>query len=133
MRLRDAFRRFFNDRTLQACSPTTGQPAALAPVAALVTIFQFLENLTDRQAADAVRRVDWKYALALGLKTPGFDFSVLSEFRLIEEAANPCSTNCSNISKAEGSSRSRVQAAYRLDVRAGQHPDLNRAERVGET
>jgi transposase len=49
---------------------------------ALVTIFQFLENLTDRQAADAVRgRVDWKYALSLELEDPGFDFSVLSEFR----------------------------------------------------
>jgi transposase len=30
----------------------------------LVTIFQFMENLADRQAAAAVRsRIDWKYAL----------------------------------------------------------------------
>ena len=43
---------------------------------------QFSENLTDRQAADAVRgRIDWKYALGLALTDPGFDFSVLSEFR----------------------------------------------------
>jgi transposase len=41
-----------------------------------------MENLTDRQAADAVRgRIDWKYALGLELTDPGFDFSVLSEFR----------------------------------------------------
>ena len=41
-----------------------------------------LENLTDRQAADAVRdRIDWKYALGLELEDPGFDVSVLSEFR----------------------------------------------------
>ena len=38
--------------------------------------------MSDRQAADAVRaRIDWKYALALGLEDPGFDISVLSEFR----------------------------------------------------
>jgi transposase len=49
---------------------------------ALVTLMQFSENLTDRQAADAVRgRIDWKYALGLALTDTGFDFSVLSEFR----------------------------------------------------
>lgn len=43
---------------------------------------QFAENLTDRQAADAVRaRIDWKYALALEMEDAGFDYSVLSEFR----------------------------------------------------
>jgi transposase len=45
-------------------------------------VLQFLEDLTDRQAADAVRsRIDWKYALGLELTDAGFDFSVLSEFR----------------------------------------------------
>lgn len=49
---------------------------------ALITIFQFLENLSDRQAADAVRaRIDWKYALGLDLTDAGFHFSVLTEFR----------------------------------------------------
>ena len=43
---------------------------------------QFVEGLTDRQAADAVRsRIDWKYALGLDLIDPGFNFSVLSDFR----------------------------------------------------
>lgn len=43
---------------------------------------QFAEGLSDRQAAEAVRaRIDWKYALGLELTDPGFDFSVLSEFR----------------------------------------------------
>ena len=38
------------------------------------------ENLTDRQAALAVRcRIDWKYCLGLELTDPGFDHSVLSE------------------------------------------------------
>ena len=49
---------------------------------ALVTLMQFRENLADRQAAEAVRaRIDWKYLLGLDLTDPGFDFSVLSEFR----------------------------------------------------
>ena len=49
---------------------------------ALVTVLQFLEGLPDRQAADAVRsRLDWKYALSLERTNPGFDHTVLSEFR----------------------------------------------------
>ena len=40
---------------------------------------QFVEGLTDRQAADTVRgHIDWKYALGLELNDPGFDYSVLS-------------------------------------------------------
>jgi transposase len=48
----------------------------------LVTVFQAAQNLTDRQAAEAVRdQISWKYALGLGLADDGFDFTVLSEFR----------------------------------------------------
>ncbi len=48
----------------------------------MVTIFQFMEGLTDRQAAEAVRaRIDWKYVLGLELTDQGFDFSVLSDWR----------------------------------------------------
>ncbi|WP_206282221.1 transposase [Streptomyces rhizosphaericus] len=49
---------------------------------ALVSVLQFAENLSDRAASDAVRtRIDFKYALGLDLEDPGFDYSVLSEFR----------------------------------------------------
>jgi len=49
---------------------------------ALVTVLQFRENVSDRQAAEAVRaRIDGKYPLRLELSDAGFDFSVLSEFR----------------------------------------------------
>jgi transposase len=35
---------------------------------------QFLENLSDRQAAEAARsRIDWKYILDLELDDPGFE------------------------------------------------------------
>ena len=49
---------------------------------ALVVVMQYIEGLTDRQAADAVRRcMDWKYALSLDLHDPGFDFTLLHDFR----------------------------------------------------
>jgi transposase len=61
---------------------TTGQPAEDPARLALVLVFQVLEDLPDRQAAEAVRsRIDWKYALALELTDPGFDASVLCDFR----------------------------------------------------
>ncbi len=59
-----------------------GQPAECPWRLALVTLLQFAENLSDRRAADAVRsRIDWKNLLGLELTDPGFDASVLSEFR----------------------------------------------------
>jgi transposase len=59
-----------------------GQPAAAPWRLALVTIMQFAEGLTDRQAAEAVAtRIDWKYVLGLALTAPSFDYSILSEFR----------------------------------------------------
>ncbi len=65
-----------------ALFPKDGQPAIAPAQLALVTIFQFAEGLSDRQAADAVRgRIDWKYALCLEVEDPGFDASVLREFR----------------------------------------------------
>ena len=59
-----------------------GQPAEAPGRLALATVLQYVEGLSDRQAADAVRgRIDWKYALGLSLTDPGFDHTVLSEFR----------------------------------------------------
>lgn len=55
-----------------------GQPAHAPWQLALVTLRQFFENLSDRQAADAVRgRIYWEYMLGLELTDPGFDFSLL--------------------------------------------------------
>ena len=61
---------------------TEGQPGVSPVLLAFVTVFQFLEKLSDRMAAEAVRvRLDWKYALHLPLDYAGFHYSVLSEFR----------------------------------------------------
>src|SRR5918993_5005457 len=62
--------------------PQRGQPAYTPWRLALVTLLQFREGLSDRQAAEAVRaRIDWKYLLALDLADAGFDHTVLCEFR----------------------------------------------------
>lgn len=82
MRLRDELGRVYLDEEFKELFPERGQPAASPALLALVTVLQYVEGLTDRQAADAVRgRIDWKYALGLELTDPGFDHSVLSEFR----------------------------------------------------
>src|SRR5919107_1585694 len=81
-RLRDEFAVPFEDADFRALYPRQGQPGLAPWRLARVTVFQFLEQLSDRQAADAVRaRIDWKCALGLELTDPGFHFSVLGEFR----------------------------------------------------
>jgi len=82
MQVRDALGTIYTDEAFADLFPTHGQPALAPWRLALVTVFQFMEGLTDRQAADAVRdRLAWKYALSLELCDAGFDHSVLSEFR----------------------------------------------------
>ena len=79
MRMRDEFGTIYNDEQFAMLFPERGQSAEAPWRLALVTIMQFLEDLTDRQAADAVRgRIDWKYALSLPLNDAGFDYSVLT-------------------------------------------------------
>ena len=78
LRMRDEFGAVFADNEFATLFPARGQPAAAPWRLALVTLVRFLENLSDRQAAEAVRsRIDVKYALSLELGDPGFDFSVL--------------------------------------------------------
>jgi transposase len=90
MQLRDTLGTIYTDEAFADLFPTHGQPAEAPWRLALITVLQFMEHLTDRQAADAVRtRLDWKYALSLDLTDPGFDHTVLSEFRsrLVEKHA----------------------------------------------
>jgi transposase len=69
-------------RGLLPCFLDEGSQLMRASRLALVTVMQYMEGLSDRQAAEAVReRIDRKYALNLELADPGFDFSVLTEFR----------------------------------------------------
>jgi transposase len=80
--LRDALGPIYSDEHFAQLFPKRGRAAAAPWRLALVTVLQAIEGLTDRQAAEAVRtRIDWLYALALPLDDPGFDYSILSDFR----------------------------------------------------
>lgn len=81
-RIRDEIGVLYRDEEFVTLFSPRGQPAAAPWRLALVTLMQFAEGLPDRQAADAVRsRIDGKYMLNLELTDPGFDHTVLSEFR----------------------------------------------------
>ncbi len=82
IRVRDRLGAWYDDAAFAGAYGARGRPGLSPAQLAVVTVLQFAENLTDRQAADAVRgRLDWKYCLGLALEDEGFDFSVLSEFR----------------------------------------------------
>lgn len=135
--LRDTLGPLFDDQTFQDLYPTLGQPAESPGRLALITVMQFLEELSDRQAADAVRsRIDWKYILGLELDDPGFDFSVLSEFRqrLIEGKAEmilleKLLERCEELGFLKGKKKQRTDSTHVIaTVRS-----LNLLELVGET
>ena len=80
--VRDKLGEWLSDEQFAGAYGVRGKPGWPPARLALVTILQLAEDLTDRQAAEHVRtRIDWKYALGLDLTDPGFDHSVLSEFR----------------------------------------------------
>jgi transposase len=135
--LRDKLGTIFQAEDFAALFSSEGQPGLPPWRLALVTILQFREHLADRQAAEAVRgRIDWKYLLGLELTDPGFDFSVLSEFRarlkdgnatvlLLDTLLERC--RAVGLLKARGQQRTdatHVLAAIRV---------LNRLELVAET
>lgn len=137
MQMRDVLGPVYADGQFAHLFAARGQPAEAPWRLALVTVLQFAEGLSDRQAADAVRaRIDWKYMLGLELTDPGFDFSVLCEFRgrlvtgrgeqlLLVALLEACGAR--GYLKARGRQRTdstRVLGALRV---------LNRLERVAET
>ncbi len=137
LRIADALGAIYHDGQFAALFPTRGQPAEAPARLALATVLQFVEGLSDRRAADAVRgRIDWKYALGLDLTEPGFDHTVLSEFRtrLVKGQAAQILLDTLlarvrelGLLKRRGRQRTdstHVLAAVRM---------LNRLERVGET
>jgi transposase len=81
--VRDRLGQWLNDEDFAAAFGVRGRPGWSPSRLALVTVLQRAENLTDRQAAEAVRtRIDWQYLLGLAWDDPGFDHTVLAEFRL---------------------------------------------------
>src|SRR5882762_1418090 len=137
MQIRDQLGVIYENESFATLFSTRGQPAEAPWRLALVCIFQFIEGLTDRQAAEAVQqRIDWKYALALELSDPGFDFSVLSKFRARLLAGgnemqlfDTMLAHLKTQGLVKGRGRQRTDSTHILAaVRT-----LNRLERVGET
>lgn len=137
MRVLDTLGALYRDDQFADLFPTRGQPAISPARLALVTVLQFAEGLSDRQAADAVRgRIDWKYLLGLDLTDPGFHHTVLSEFRtrlMAGEAESQLLEALLTIARDHGllkaAGRQRTDSTHVLAaVRV-----LNRLERVGET
>ena len=137
MQIRDHLGVIYGNQSFASLFSTRGQPAEAPWRLALVCIFQFIEGLTDRQAAEAVQqRIDWKYALALALNDPGFDFSVLCKFRARLLAGG-------NEMRLFDTMLAHLKTQGLLKVRGRQRTDsthvlatvrtLNRLERVGET
>jgi transposase len=82
VQIRDRLGEWLHDEQFAVVFATRGRPGWSPSRLALVTVLQRVENLTDRPAAEAVRiRLDWQYLLGLGLDDPGFDHTVLAEFR----------------------------------------------------
>jgi transposase len=80
--VRDRLGEWLHDADFAAAFGVRGRPGWSPSRLALVTVLQRAENLTDRMAAEQVRaRLDWKYLLGLPLDDPGFDHTVLAEFR----------------------------------------------------
>jgi len=135
--LRDELGAIYNDEQFAALYPNSGQLAEQPWRLAIASIIQYIENYTDRQVAEAVKtRIDLKYALSLELTDPGFDFSVLSEFRsrlikggLEEDLLTTLLSICRErgLLKERGKQRTdstHIEAAIRT---------LNRIECAGET
>lgn len=137
MQIRDAWEGIYSDEQFVDLYPADGQPSIAPWRLALVIVMQYVENLSDRQAAEAVRdRIAWKYALSLELENPGFNHSVLSEFRLriVEhEASQRLLDGVLNQLKAKGLLKGqREQRTDSTHILAAIR-ELNRLENVGET
>lgn len=137
LQLRDRFGMLYQNADFAHLFAHEGQPALAPARLALVSVMQFREGVGDRHAADWVRdRISWKYALGLALDDPGFNFSVLSEFRdrlLADDAEALLFTTVlalfgeAGLLKARGKQRTdatHVLAAIRT---------LSRLEHLGET
>ena len=137
VRIREALGPLLSDEDFAAAFPRRGRPAASPGALALVSVLQFAEGLSDRQAADQVRaRMDWKFLLGLELDDPGFDFTVLGDFRtrlirheMEERVLEAVLARLSAAGLLRAGGRQRTDSTHVLAaVRT-----LNRMEFVGET
>lgn len=133
---RDELGPIYADEQFAELFARRGQPAASPASLALVTSLQFMENLSDRQAAEAVRsRIDWKYLLGLELTDTGFNYSVLTDFRqrLRDGQAEALLLDrLLELARARGLLKARGQQRTDSTHVLGAIRRLNRLELVGE-
>ncbi len=137
MAVRDELGEVFSDGEFTAAFGDRGAPAESPGRLALVTALQFVEGLTGRQAAQAVRgRIDWKYALGLELTDAGFDYTVLSKFRA-RVAAHDLQERALDLLMEAMKSRGLVKAGGKQRTDSthviSAIRDLNRLELAGES
>ena len=136
-RIRDELGQVYADERFTAAFGVRGRPGISPAQLMIVSVLQFSENLTDRQAAEAVRdRITWKYALGLELEDPGFDPTVLSEFRarLVEGdltglALDALLERLAGLGLVKARGRQRTDSTHVF----GAIRDMNRLELAGET
>jgi transposase len=137
MRIRDELGEVYADARFTDAFGVRGRPGISPGQLMMASVLQFSENLTDRQAAEAVRdRITWKYALGMELDDPGFDASVLSEFRsrlvagdLASLALDALLERLGGLGLLKAGGRARTDSTHVLGaIRA-----LNRLELAGET
>lgn len=138
MKMRDSLGEIYTDKEFETlfrsdCGQSAYSPGQLA----LISVMQFAEGLTDRQAAEAVRsRIDWKYALGLEITDSGFDYSVLSEFRgrlIARGRSHQILEKILEQFKQKGWLKSRGKARTDSTHVIAAIRQLNRLECVGET
>jgi len=136
MTMRDELGPIYHNHDYADLFPRRGQPALAPAQILLVLVMQFVEGLSDEQAADAVRsRIDWKYALALELDDPGFDASVLSEFRdrlLTPQAEQRLLEHMLTLLRARGLLKARGRQRTDSTHVLGAIRSLYRLENIGE-
>jgi transposase len=137
MRIREELGEVYADARFAAAFGIRGRPGISPGQLMMASVLQFSENLTDRQAAEAVRdRITWKYALGLELEDPGFDASVLCEFRsrlvagdLTSLALDALLERLAGLGLVRAGGRQRTDSTHVLGaIRA-----LNRLELAGES
>jgi transposase len=136
IRLRDMLGPVFEDEHYLGVFGVRGRPGIAPGQLMLVTVLQFVEDLTDRQAAQAVAgRIDWKYCLGLDLSDSGFDFSVLCQFRarlalhgLARAGFDALVERCRELGLVGAGGRQRTDSTHVLSAVR----DLNRCELAGE-
>jgi transposase len=137
IRIRDELGEVWSDQRFRGLFGVRGKPGISPAQLMIVLVLAMAENLTDRQAADMVRRaIDWKYALGLPLEDPGFDFTVLSEFRarlvagsMETEALDVLLVALAGLGLVKSGGRQRTDSTHVL----GRLRSLNRLELAGES